>query len=95
MKEFLEKFLEYLDKAAKTFQENNAKLGTLNNFLYEYEVHSVQTYGPQMNQYMGNRANMPTQQQLPDNLLLFENSKNANLKEEFNNLNKKIINPFI
>lgn len=44
---------------------------------------------------MGNIANMPSKTQLPEEQLLFENSKNASLKEEFDCLPMKIINPFI
>jgi hypothetical protein len=44
---------------------------------------------------MGNRANMPKRLQLPEEQLLFENSRNANLKEDFDNLQKKTINPFV
>jgi hypothetical protein len=38
---------------------------------------------------------MPSQLQLPEEQLLFENTKNSNLKEDFDNLPLKIINPFI
>jgi hypothetical protein len=48
-----------------------------------------------INQYLGSKANMPTKLQLPEEQLLFENSKNANLKEDFDKMQFKIINPFI
>lgn len=38
---------------------------------------------------------MPKRLQLPEEQLLFENSRNANLKEDFDNLQKKTINPFV
>ena len=38
---------------------------------------------------------MPSKTQLPEEQLLVENSKNASLKEEFDCLPMKIINPFI
>ena len=38
---------------------------------------------------------MPSQLQLPEEQLLFENTKNSNLKEDFDNLPLKIINPFV
>lgn len=92
---FLLKFIEYVNTMAKKFEENNVRLASLNKFLYEYEIHSVQTYSPKINQYLGSKANMPSQLQLPEEQLLFENTKNSNLKEDFDNLPLKIINPFI
>lgn len=86
MSQFLTKFIEYISTMAKKFEENNARLASLNKFLYEYEIHSVQTYSPSVNQYLGSKSNMPTRLQLPEEQLLFENSKNANLKEDFDNL---------
>ena len=41
MQTFLTKFSEYVNTMAKKFEENNAKLASLNKILYEYEVHSV------------------------------------------------------
>lgn len=95
MTQFLTKFIEYINTMAKKFEENNARLASLNKFLYEYEIHSVQTYSPSVNQYLGSKTNMPTRLQLPEEQLLFENSKNANLKDDFDNLQLKIINPFV
>jgi hypothetical protein len=51
---------------AKKFEENNARLASLNKFLYEYEIHSVQTYSPQVNTYLGSKINLPNKQQLPE-----------------------------
>lgn len=95
MTQFLNKFIEYINQMIKKFDENNQRFASLNKFLYEYEIHSVQTYSPMMNQYLGSKANMPSRLQLPEEQLLFENSKNANLKEDFDNLQLRIINPFI
>lgn len=95
MQSFLQKFIEYVNTMAKKFEENNTKLASLNKFLYEYEELSVQTYSPKINQYLGSASNLPSKKQLPEEQLLFENSKNANLKEDLDNLPLKIINPFI
>jgi len=66
MQTFLTKFIEYVNTMSKKFEENNAKLASLNKFLYEYEIHSVQTYSPQINIYLGNVRNMPNKMQLPE-----------------------------
>jgi hypothetical protein len=95
MSQFLTKFMEYINQMIKKFDENNQRFASLNKFLYEYEIHSVQTYSPMINQYLGSKSNMPKRLQLPEEQLLFENTKNANLKEDFDNLQLKIINPFI
>jgi len=37
----------------KKYEENNARASSLNKFLYEYELHSVLTYSPKINTYLG------------------------------------------
>ena len=53
---------------------------TLNKFFYEYEVQSVESYSTSIGQYLGsNQHNMETST-LAEKCLLFENTKNAELK---------------
>ena len=67
---------------------------TLNKFFYEYEVQSVESYSTSIGQYLGsNQHNMETST-LAEKCLLFENPKNAELKQEFDNLSKNLVNPF-
>ena len=60
----------------KKYDENNARASSLNKFLYEYERNSVLTYSPKMNAYLGSAANLPDKNQLPEEQLLFQNTKN-------------------
>ena len=94
MQQFLTKFMEYLNKMSQKFEDNNARSASLNKFLYEYELHSVLTYSPHINTYLGNPQNLPDKQQLPEEQLLFENTNNASLKSDFEELNRRLINPF-
>jgi len=66
MQQFLTKFMEYLNKMSQKFEDNNARSASLNKFLYEYELHSVLTYSPHINTYLGNPENLPDKQQLPE-----------------------------
>ena len=79
----------------KKYEENNARANSLNKFLYEYELHSVLTYSPKINTYLGKQENLPEKNQLPEEQLLFQNTKNQDLKEDFDNLPNTLTNPFI
>ena len=50
----------------KTYEENNARANSLNKFLYDYELHSVLTYSPKINVYLGSQENLPEKNQLPE-----------------------------
>ena len=50
----------------KKYEENNQKSSSLNKFLYEYELHSVLTYSPKVNTYLGNPENLPDKKELPE-----------------------------
>ena len=78
----------------KKYEEDLSRATSLNKFLYEYELHSVLTYSPKMNTYLGSPDNLPDKSQLPEEQLLFENTKNKSLKEDFENLQNQITNPF-
>ena len=95
MQTFLNKFIEYISIMHKKYEENNARASSLNKFLYEYELHSVLTYSPKINTYLGSKENLPEKSQLPEEQLLFQNTKNADLREDFDNLPKNLTNPFI
>ena len=94
MQSFLTKFIEYIQIMHKKYEENLSRSTSLNKFLYEYELHSVLTYSPKVNTYLGSKDNLPDKQQLPEEQLLFENTKNQSLKEDFDNLQNSITNPF-
>lgn len=47
-----------------------------------------------MNTYLGNPENLPDKKELPEEQLLFENSKNQCLKKDFDNLQGNVANPF-
>ena len=53
MQTFLTKFIDYITIMQKKYEENNARASSLNKFLYEYELHSVMTYSPKINTYLG------------------------------------------
>ena len=78
----------------KKYEENNARASSLNKFLYEYELHSVMTYSPKINTYLGSQNNLPDKSQLPEEQLLFQNTKNKSVKEDFDNLQHSLSNPF-
>ena len=59
MQTFLNKFIDYISIMHKKYEENNARANSLNKFLYEYELHSVLTYSPKMNVYLGSQENLP------------------------------------
>ena len=86
MQSFLTKFIEYIQIMHKKYEENLSRSTSLNKFLYEYELHSVLTYSPKINTYLGSPDNLPDKSQLPEEQLLFENTKNQSLKEDFDNL---------
>ena len=86
MKQFLIRFIDYIVIMQKKYEENNQKSSSLNKFLYEYELHSVLTYSPKVNTYLGNPENLPDKKELPEEQLLFENTKNVTLKKDFDNL---------
>ena len=90
----MSRFIEYIIIMQKKYEENNLKSASLNKFLYEYELHSVLTYSPKVNTYLGNPANLPNRKDLPEEQLLFENSKNVGLKTDFENLSNNLTNPF-
>ena len=54
MHNFLLRFIDYVNIMQKKYEENNQKSASLNKFLYEYELHSVLTYSPKVNTYLGN-----------------------------------------
>ena len=76
MQAFLTKFIDYINIMHKKYEENNARANSLNKFLYDYEVHSVMTYSPKINTYLGSQENLPEKNQLPEEQLLFCNTKN-------------------
>ena len=59
MQQFLVKFIDYINIMHKKYEENNARANSLNKFLYEYELHSVLTYSPKINTYLGKQENLP------------------------------------
>jgi len=79
----------------KKFDDNLIRNASLNKFIYEYELSSVLAYSQQVNTYLGSSENLPNPKSLPEEQLLFENSKNATLKEEFDTLHKNQKNPFL
>lgn len=66
MKHFLARFIDYIVTMQKKYEENNQKSSSLNKFLYEYELHSVLTYSPKVNTYLGNPENLPDKKDLPE-----------------------------
>ena len=76
MQSFLTKFIDYITIMHKKYEENNARASSLNKFLYDYELHSVMTYSPKINTYLGSQQNLPEKSQLPEEQLLFQNTKN-------------------
>ncbi len=66
MQSFLTKFIDYITIMQKKYEENNARASSLNKFLYEYELHSVLTYSPKINTYLGSKENLPEKNQLPE-----------------------------
>ena len=94
MQQFLIRFIEYIQVMQKKYEENNQKSASLNKFLYEYELHSVLTYSPKVNTYLGNPENLPNKKELPEEQLLFENSKNMSLRKDFDSLCDNLTNPF-
>jgi len=59
MQNFLVKFIDYITIMQKKYEENNARASSLNKFLYDYELHSVLTYSPKINTYLGSQQNLP------------------------------------
>lgn len=66
MSAFLVKLLEEVEKREKKFEEDVVKNASLNKFLYEYEINSVQSYSPHTNAYLGSVVNKPSLEQLPE-----------------------------
>jgi hypothetical protein len=60
MQVFLGKFIEIITENEKKFDQNRQRINNLNKLLYEYEIQSVESYSPSMNQYLGqNSQNKP------------------------------------
>lgn len=89
MRDFLKNLIETITESEKKYEKNRERVRSLNQFLYEYERQSVQSYSPAMNLYLGKNKNKSDASE-QNKYLLFQNPNNQHLQKDFDDLQNSI-----
>lgn len=83
MQAFLVKLINYTIENEKKFDANRKRMNNLNKFFYEYEKLSADCYAIDTQQIQGSNQQNKMTIVDPSELLLFQNERNVEVRNEF------------